>query len=447
MKLFSKRPSASKRGAQVELLSKAVQLEETMDPRLTRLSMLSGALIVFMFITWCAMADLNELARTSGTIEPVGQERVVQHPDGGVVATLHVQEGQRLARGDLIVTLAGQNLQQDLSRAERRLRQLLIDEVRLRAYLKKTTPDFSTFGGQGDPAVQDASATYRAQLAAYETRLDVATLQRAQRQRELASLCDEFDSLTSRMALARDFYQKRQRLFDQGLVTSSALLQAKEGIDRIDAEASMIAHRIEAGSKSIKEYTRRVDAVQTEDREVNFTNLNAVLSQVGETTEFVQKLREQVDRLEVRTPVDGIVKGLGLVEPGEVVQSATTITKIVPIDERLVARVRISPRDIGHLDVGLPVQVKVSAYDFARYGAIKGELVRISPATFQDDRGQHYYSGEIQLAQNHVGDDPLRRPISPGMLISADIVTGSKSILRYLLQPVYASFSVALSER
>lgn len=113
---------------------------------------------------------------------------------------------------------------------------------------------------------------------------------------------------------------------------------------------------------------------------------------------------------------------------------------------RLVARFRILPKDIGHLDPGHPVQVKVSAHDFGRYSAIDGHLSRPSPATFNDEAGT-YYSGENSLEQYHAGSDTALRPISPGMQVSADIVTGSKSILSYQLQPIFSSLSVALTER
>lgn len=432
---------------QFRLLSRAIQLEETFDPRLARVTMLTGSAVVLMVLVWSGFAQLNELARTSGTIEPVGNVRIVQHLDGGIVKQIHVAEGQRVARGDLLVSLAGGNLQNDLTRAKRRLRQLRIDERRYRAYLKGENPDFSSFGGAGDVDIADALATHQSQVSAQLDRVRVARLQLEQNQRDLVALTARSKTLETRLADVSEIYENRKVLFAKGLITRPRLLQSKQDTDRIRGEIQVLHQRIAASKKASSEREARIDSLRTENRAINYANLNSVLVLVGETEELVDKLEEQVSRLQIHAPVGGIVKGLELSEPGEIIQSAATIVKIVPVNEQLVARVKISPRDIGHLQVGLPVQVKVSAYDFGRYGAIEGRLAKMSAATFKGDGGAHYYSGEVVLGRDFVGNDPALRPIAPGMIVSADIVTGSKSVLQYLLQPVYSSLSVAFSER
>lgn len=121
--------------------------------------------------------------------------------------------------------------------------------------------------------------------------------------------------------------------------------------------------------------------------------------------------------------------------------------EVVPLDQHLVVEARISPRDIGHLQVGQTVRVKISSYDFARYGALDGNLAFISATTFPGVQGQPYYRGRISLSQNYVGDDPQKNIVLPGMTAEADIVTGKKTILAYLLKPIHLSLRTALTER
>lgn len=149
----------------------------------------------------------------------------------------------------------------------------------------------------------------------------------------------------------------------------------------------------------------------------------------------------------MRSPVRGIVKGLKLHTVGGVVAPGEVLLEIVPMDEELIVETRISPYDIGHVQVNQPAKVKVIAYDFARYGAISGVLKSISASTFRDDDGVPFYKGIIDLDKNHLGDDPDTNLVLPGMTVQADINTGEKSILQYLLKPIYVSASQAFRER
>jgi HlyD family secretion protein/adhesin transport system membrane fusion protein len=132
---------------------------------------------------------------------------------------------------------------------------------------------------------------------------------------------------------------------------------------------------------------------------------------------------------------------------GGVIESGKILAEIVPLEGNLIVETQIQPKDIGHIRTGLPVKIKVGSYDYSRYGAINGELIYISATTFVKDTGVRYYMGRVSLARNYVGSDPKKNLIVPGMTVQADIVTGSKSILAYLLKPIRNSVTTAFSER
>ena len=141
------------------------------------------------------------------------------------------------------------------------------------------------------------------------------------------------------------------------------------------------------------------------------------------------------------------MKGLATRTVGSVAGAGEVLLEIVPIEDEMVAEVRIDPQDIGHLEIGQDAQVKVTTFDVSRLGAIPGTLQHISASTFQNEYGEYFYKGTIALAQNFVGHDPQQNLILPGMVVDADINTGSKSLLRYLLRPVFRSLDTAFSER
>ena len=138
--------------------------------------------------------------------------------------------------------------------------------------------------------------------------------------------------------------------------------------------------------------------------------------------------------------------GLAVNTVGSIAQPGQTLMEIMPLDEKLVVEVKIPPQHIGHLKPGLPVQVKFSSFDFSRYGFVNGELSQISATTFTGQNGERYYRGLIDLSQNHVGRDQ-NNLIMPGMTAMAEIITGEKTILQYLLKPVHNAMKTAFSER
>lgn len=127
--------------------------------------------------------------------------------------------------------------------------------------------------------------------------------------------------------------------------------------------------------------------------------------------------------------------------------SGRVIAELVPLDADLIVEARLPPVDIGHVQVGQPVAVKVQTFDFARFGSILGRLEYISATTFKDENGVVYYKGDVRLERNLVGRDATANLVLPGMIVDVDITTGERSLLRYLLRPVYESLDRAFGER
>ena len=147
-------------------------------------------------------------------------------------------------------------------------------------------------------------------------------------------------------------------------------------------------------------------------------------------------------------PSDGIIKSLPNAQVGSVLQAGGVVAELVPSDQPLTVEVRVSPKDIGFISEGQSVLIKVDAYDYSRFGAIEGSVVRVSPATFKDEQtGQPYFKAIIEPSSEYVGNQDKGRRIKVGMTAEADITTGHKTIFQYLLKPVYTTVDTALSER
>lgn len=172
-----------------------------------------------------------------------------------------------------------------------------------------------------------------------------------------------------------------------------------------------------------------------------------VEGQILETNEVISELRSKVKRLGINAPASGIVHGFGSKTKDSIIGASELIMEIIPKDRRLIAEVQISANDIGHIKIGQKVTLKFNTYDFGKYGGKFEKLTSISPMTFLEPQsGKAYYNGTIALSSSFLGKIK-RYPIIPGMTLVAEIKTGQKTIMEYLLKPVFISAKSALREK
>jgi adhesin transport system membrane fusion protein len=156
---------------------------------------------------------------------------------------------------------------------------------------------------------------------------------------------------------------------------------------------------------------------------------------------------EQALRTVIRSPIAGIVKNLRYHTIGGIVGPGDPIMEIVPSDERLVIEAKLDPVDIGYVTVGQPAVVKISTYDYIRYGGLDGRVTKVAADADNDSSGRHYYKVIVRTDRAHLGDRPGEYPIIPGMQATIDVRTGDRSVLDYLVTPVLKLRHEAFRER
>ena len=170
-------------------------------------------------------------------------------------------------------------------------------------------------------------------------------------------------------------------------------------------------------------------------------------SELAEVQESIRKHADRVERLTIRAPTRGRVQQVLQRSPGEVVRPGETMARIVPLDDALVAEVLVKPEDIAAVKVKDKADLKVTAYDFSKYGKIRGEVAFISPGTIENDDKRTYYKVQISFNQDRSDRYAKEWHLQPGMTVDAEIISGSKSLLQYMLKPIYRGIDVAFSER
>jgi HlyD family secretion protein/adhesin transport system membrane fusion protein len=448
--------------------SHVLALEELRVHGLERAVVLGTGLLVAAAMAWATLTHVPEVAVGVGEIAPAMAAAPVQHLEGGIVSEVLVSEGDVIEAGQPLVRMSDAAVQAELSQAQLRLESLQLQSQRLTAAAEGHVVATELRGRQGATAVAVADARGEArtmpaltggifaapQRAALNSRLrslaDRTTVlqeQAAQRRSDLATLSGQISALQEQMNLHERELGIREDLARSGLTTRLAVLESRRLFMAAKAEHERLNGQHVSAQRSLAEAEARIAEIQSAAIDEARQEAARVALEIAETTEIVRKLEDRAERTLVRAPISGIVRGLTVHRPGTVLQPGGLAAEVMPRDVSLVADVRLLPRDIGFIEVGQPVRLKVQAFDYARFGSIEGTVERVSAGTFLDEQRQPYYRARIKLSQQHVGHDPRYAQLSAGMTVQADITTGTKTVLQYLLKPIYSAMATSFHER
>lgn len=435
----------NKQEKQLRYLTQSERLREAEDPKLVRLTLFCVSLCIVGFAVWASVTNINEVARAPGEVVPQGFQQTVQHLEGGIVRALWVQDGDEVDAGQVIMSIDGAGAQEDLTRAYSHQAALALQRERLRAFIEGRKPDFDAFTGHASTlAIEDQREIFTSMITAREKEREIIESQVAQKQHTLSVLTARRGTIGRNLAITQDMYNRRKQLHDSGYVSHISYLETRREMNALRGERSELEAKIGEAEASLSEYSQRLSSLGARHRDEAYRQLESVENEMTQNRDLIGKLEDRVARLEIRAPVRGLIKGLSVNTVGAVVQPGQVLMEVIPLDKPLVVEARISPRHIGHLRPGQSVQVKVSSYDFSRYGAIPGTLDTISATTFVGEGGDRFYRGRIRLERLQVGNG---NPVMPGMTVMADIITGRKTIMDYMMKPVRNSLQTAFSER
>ncbi|MBC9176651.1 HlyD family type I secretion periplasmic adaptor subunit [Pseudoroseomonas ludipueritiae] len=425
--------------------SHVLALEEVRVHGLERAVVLGAALLVAVALGWAAVTRVPEVAVGRGDLVPMASPAPVQHLEGGIVAQVLVLEGETVEAGQPLLRMNDVAVRAELEQARLRLESLQMQAQRLAAAAEGDA--------RGMPPLPAGTfllpqrAALEARLRALADRRAVLREQVAQRRSDLATLRGQAVALEQQVALHARELETREDLARSGLTTRLAVLEARRLLMGATAERDRLRGQHAAAQRALAEAEARVTELQSTAADEARREAAHVALEIAETAEATRRLAERAERTLLRAPIAGILRGMAVHRPGTVLQPGMLVGEIMPLDAALVADVRLTPRDIGFIALGQPVHVKVEAFDYARFGVIAGRVERISAGTFLDEQRQPHYRARIALEQQHLGHDARHARLVAGMTVQADITTGTKTVLQYLLKPIYSAMAASFHER
>lgn len=430
------------------LLSETALIEEEFLPAFVRPMLIVILAATVAFLIWAGITRVKEVAVAPGEVIPTSKVKVVQHLDGGVVAEIKVDERMQVQEGQELLRVDGAQVQAELRQMESRKAALRLRAERLSAFSEGRKPNFAAVAGAHAELLADQKDIYRAQEAARSSTLSVLDRQIAQRTQRIEQLEKSLSAAEEHVRLTRELTDMREDLAARRLVNRTVLLETRRARVTAEGEVARIREEIAVSRQELGETrSRRVDTINQLQREAA-SEMGAVRAEMAEIDESVTRIQSKVDRLIVRAPHRGLIQDLRVQTVGQVIQPGALLMQIVPDDTPLEAEVRIAPRDIGHVRVGQNVNLRVSSYDYTRFGYARGTLKRVSATSVSDAQAtQMHYRAWVSLNAPYVGEVPGQNLLQPGMNLEADIVTGEKSLLTYLIKPVADALSRSFHER
>ncbi|MCR9151582.1 MAG: HlyD family type I secretion periplasmic adaptor subunit [Rhodobacteraceae bacterium] len=432
-------------------LRRPLALEEGAPPGLARGTVLVAVALVAGFLVWAGLIVVQETAKADGQLAPAAAIQRLQLPESGVVAELLVAENDRVSAGQPLLRLAPEVIAADRDRIVARRAALTMRAERLAALAAGRAPDFPAAAAASgldwsaaEPHAAVEAATAQALAAAEDGR--IAALEARIRQRgdevralevTLAGTRQEIPSLSEEAETYRD-------MAERGLLARPRLLAAERALADAELRAAETEARIVTARSALAEAEAQLDEARLASRGAAAEELAAVRSELAELAETGAGESARVDRLVLRAPVAGTVQGIA-VAPGQVPAPGADLMEIVPEAGGLVADVRIDPRDAGHVTPGQTARLTVTAWDGVTGAPLIGTVTRVSPAAFSDPEGRPWFAVRVSLPGDGLGETAF--PLVPGMVVRADIETGERSLLEWLLKPVLRAFSTSFTER
>ncbi len=433
-----------------EFLPAALEImEKPPSPGLRWLMLILCSLFAIALL-WSFIGKVDVVATATGKVVPSASSKVIQPIEIGSIRAIHVKNGQRVKKGQLLVELDPTISNADAAQSSQQLMSADIVRARndaLMSHLKGLEARFVPPAGTPVGVVLTQAQFVRSAIGEYEAEKASLGQQRAERQAQLVGAQAEISKLEQTLPLLDQQLAARQELADKGYFSKLRLLEFEQlRVEHIQNIAVQRARAAEA-SASIRNLEAQIRRLREAFGRGAISEMAEAEGQSAMAGAELQKSARRRELQQIRSPVNGTVQQLILTTIGGVVQPAEPIMVIVPDDAEVQVSAQILNKDIGFIYEGQPVRVKLEAFNFTDYGLIEGVVDNISRDAIQDENLGLVYAARIKLNKRHLMVGGRRQAIGPGLQVQAEIKTGERRIIQYLLSPIAKTMDEAGRER
>ncbi|PWC35733.1 HlyD family type I secretion periplasmic adaptor subunit, partial [Azospirillum sp. TSO22-1] len=453
---------APRTAEEIDFLPAALEILERPPSPTARLFSAAVMALFAAALAWSWFGQVDMVAVAQGRVVPSGRTKTVQPMEIGLVRAIHVEDGRKVKAGDLLIELDPTAPAAERDRLAAELLAVRTEIARLMAVLGAADDPLAAFAPPaGAPAglVQMHRQLLASQLAEQRAKLSGVERELARREADRATVLQTMTKLTTTLPMIRERAEALRVLSAQGTTSRFQYLQLQQ--DLVEHEQEVLVQKtrlteVEAAMAAAVEQRRQAEA---EFRRARYTELTAAEQKAADLTQELAKAGQRLAQTRLTAPVDGTVQQLAVHTVGGVVTPAQPLLVIVPEDSQIEVEAFIANKDIGFVAVGQPVEVKIDTFTFTRYGLVPGRVASVSGDVVQRDdkaaagdkkddaRTGSVYSARVALERTSLEVEGRSTALAPGMAVTAEIKTGQRRILDYLLSPLSRHVQEALRER
>ncbi len=401
-------------------------------------------IIVSIFLTWAYFAKVDEVVRGRGKVIPSSQTKIIQHLEGGIVEKIYVKEGDKVKKGSAIYRLKNAFSQSDLKVKEIDLFSLKVTKQRLESQIAFKKKLIFPKEMMNKKLVLDEIDIFNNEMKRYfeqnsilENKLFQARLEKKKAKQKLANLKTEY-------RIAQENLRIMDNLRKKGAASKQQYLNQLAKKQSLYTQVSDLKSSLEINTQKIEEASTNIYKFKSETKSKWLKELSDINLKIEKLKQKSEADEDREKRKVVVSPVDGIVKKLYFHTIGGIIKSGDRLAEITPIDDSLIIEAKIKTNDIAKVWVNQDVSIEITAYNYSKYGMIKGKVISISPDSFTDRDNSMYYLVRVKADHYEFAPDKL---IVPGMVANINILTGKRTIMEYLLQPFIEVSKHAFTEK
>lgn len=404
--------------------------------------------LVILGIIWANIAQVEKITRGQGQVVPTQDIQYVQSLEGGIVQDLLVRQGQEVKEGDLLLRLSDVQSSSEQRGTQARAIALKAQRARLKAEIENKTfvmPDDMT---KDAPAVaENEMALYISRQKELENAYKILDDRIAKAKADIAEVHAQTNRLYQNRKLLRQELDVTRNLVKKRAVPKLEEIRLSRELSDINGQMNALVQKKKSLQAEEKVAKTERDSQEDIFRSKALKELSNVETEIKGLTESLTFIGDRVERAEIKSPIDGVINKIAITTVGGVVEPAMRLMEIVPVDQALKITAKIPPNDIGFVRMGQRAKVKISAYDPQIYGALEGHLVRIGANATPNQDGEMFFEVDIETTTNYVGDADNPLSISAGMQANVEVITGKRTIMNYLLKPLFRARERVLTER
>lgn len=405
------------------------------------------ASVIFIFLIWANVAEIDELVRGEGEIVPSGENQIIQNLEGGIIKDILVSEAQKVKKGQVLVKIDNQKSESTYTSS-----QLKSQEIQARIYRLKAEASLGEFEVDNDfinkypELYKREKELFNIHMQQLQTEIKVLEEQRFQVKSELNESLGRTRDLKRSLKLIEEEISINRPMVEKGIKSKVDFLKLQREEIEIRERYNTVIELTPRLRSSLKEIKAKKDEAINRFKSKAQEELNEFTSELLRIDTKAEELFDQVKRTDVVSPVNGYVQKLFVHTIGGVIKPGADIVEIVPSEATLWVEINVKPSDIAFIYPTQKAMVKITAYDFAIFGALEGKVVSISADTIKDTKENRFYKVKIKTKMSQYANN-RKIVLMPGMTVNADIITGKKTIMDYILKPILKTKQYMFSER